>query len=98
MDRHDRTLQHGPTPHPIPETTLAVLRASRFRIDPEPWTWNRAGRVDHPGLHRIVIRDELGTTVVSRGEALAHVEVLARNPDAWCLLTIDCAHPFDCIG
>lgn len=82
----------------IPESTLAVLRASTFRVDPEPFSWVSAGRVDHPERHLVVVRDDRETTVVTREAELVHVEVLDRNPDAWVLLAIDCANPFYCVG
>lgn len=82
----------------IPATTLAVIAASRFRVEPEPFVYVRAGTVRTPELHHMVLRDELETTVVTTEDRLDDVEVLERNPDRWVQLTIDCANPFYCVG
>lgn len=82
----------------VPETTRQVLRDSTFAVDPEPWVWVRANRVERPELHLIVIRDDRETTVVTREASLRHVEVAERNKDDWHLLSIDCANPFYCVG
>ena len=82
----------------IPDSTLAVLRASRFAIVPEPFVYVKAGAVGDGATHLLVARDELETTVVTHERNLAGVEVLDRNPDRWLLLSIDCANPFYCVG
>lgn len=46
----------------------------------------------------MVTRDEKETTVVTTPEHLADVDVIEVNPDRWLLLSIDCAHPFYCVG
>ncbi len=47
----------------------------------------------------MITRDEKETTVVTTPELLlADVDVIATNPDRWLLLSIDCAHPFYCVG
>ncbi len=85
-------------PLEIPPSTLDVLRRSSFRIEPEPYVWVRAGRVDRPERHLVVVRDIGETTVVTLGRNLDGVEVLERNRDLWLLLSIDCANPFYCVG
>ena len=85
-------------PLEIPPSTLEVLRQSAFRIELEPYAWVRAGRLDGPERHLVVIRDERETTVVTLERNLGDVEVLERNPDLWALLSIDCANPFYCVG
>ena len=82
----------------IPASTLRVIADSRFRVEPEPFVYVHARAIGHPELHHMVLRDELETTVVTTEEHVGDVEVLARNPDRWVQLTVDCAHPFYCVG
>jgi hypothetical protein len=62
------------------------------------YVWARASAVRHPETHLMVTRDDKETTVVTTPEQLADVDVVEVNPDRWLLLSIDCAHPFYCVG
>jgi hypothetical protein len=44
------------------------------------------------------MRDRMDTTVITTEAGLSDVEVLARNPDRWTLISIVCANPFYCVG
>lgn len=46
----------------------------------------------------MIARDEKETTVVTTPELLDDVDVIEVNRDRWLLLSIDCAHPFYCVG
>lgn len=46
----------------------------------------------------MIARDEKETTVVTTPESLHDVDVIELNRDRWLLLSIDCAHPFYCVG
>ncbi|MEO8380962.1 MAG: ACT domain-containing protein [Acidobacteriota bacterium] len=62
------------------------------------YVWASARTVRHPEKHLMVTRDEKEITVVTAPEHLGDVDVIELNPDRWLLLSIDCAHPFYCVG
>lgn len=82
----------------IPESTEAVIRASTFAIESEPYRFVKAAAVPRSGLHLMVTQDDLEVTVATHERNLEHVDVLATNPDRWALIAIDCANPFYCVG
>lgn len=82
----------------IPESTEAVIRASTFAIEEEPYRYVRAAAVPRAGVHLLVTQDEVEVTVVTHERNLHHVEVIDTNPDRWALIAIDCANPFYCVG
>jgi len=46
----------------------------------------------------MVTRDEKETTVVTTPENLGDLDLVSVHPDRWRLLSIDCSHPFECVG
>jgi hypothetical protein len=82
----------------IPESTEAVIRDSTFRFEDGSFVYVRARGVVAPEGHLMVVTDDRETTVVTRPERLDTLDVLETNPDRWVLCTIDCAHPFYCVG
>ena len=82
----------------IPESTRAVIAASTFTLSDCAYVFVKAGAVTHHDDHLMIVRDRLDTTVVTEEKNLGSVEVLARNPERWALLSIVCANPFYCVG
>jgi len=74
-----------------------VIHHSTFRFA-GTYVWARAAAVRDAGQHLMIARDERETTVVTTPEGLAAADVIEVNPDRWLLLSIDCAHPFYCVG
>jgi hypothetical protein len=62
------------------------------------YVWASASAVRNPERHLMITRDEKETTVVTTPELLGDIDIIERNPDRWLLLSIDCAHPFYCVG
>jgi hypothetical protein len=81
----------------IPASTEDVITHSTFRFA-GTFLWASARAVRNPERHLMIARDEKETTVVTTPELLADVDVIEINPDRWLLLSIDCAHPFYCVG
>ncbi|HYO74886.1 MAG TPA: ACT domain-containing protein [Thermoanaerobaculia bacterium] len=80
-----------------PRSTEEVITHSTFRFA-GTFLWASAREVRTPSKHLMVARDEKETTVVTTPELLHDVDVIALNRDRWLLLSIDCAHPFYCVG
>lgn len=74
-----------------------MIHHSTFRFG-GTYVWARAAAVRDAEQHLMIARDERETTVVTTPELLASLDVLELNGDRWLLLSIDCAHPFYCVG
>jgi hypothetical protein len=81
----------------MPPSTEDVISHSTFRFA-GTFVWCSARGVRNPERHLMIARDEKETTVVTSPEFLEDIDVVAQNPDRWLLLSIDCAHPFHCVG
>jgi hypothetical protein len=81
----------------VPPSTEDVIHHSTFRFA-GTYVWARAAAVRDAEQHLMIARDERETTVVTTPELLGSLDVLELNPDRWLLLSIDCAHPFYCVG
>ncbi|HEX5756892.1 MAG TPA: hypothetical protein VFY12_11145, partial [Arenimonas sp.] len=82
----------------IPESTRAIIAASRVHLLPEVYRYASASAVRHPERHRMVHRDAHETTVVTTEEGLLDLDVVELNQDRWRLFDIACANPFYCVG
>lgn len=60
------------------------------------YSWTSARAIRNAEKHLLIARDEKETTVVT--QHLEDVDDIEVNPDRWLLLSIDCAHPFYCVG
>lgn len=74
-----------------------MISHSTFRFA-GTFLWASARAVRNAERHLLIARDEKETTVVTTPELLGDVDVIETNSDRWLLLSIDCAHPFYCVG
>ncbi|HEX6085016.1 MAG TPA: ACT domain-containing protein [Thermoanaerobaculia bacterium] len=72
-----------------------VVADSSFRFA-GTYRWASVRAVRNCERHLLIARDEKETTVVT--QHLDDVDVIDVNPDAWLLVSIDCANPFYCAG
>ncbi len=83
---------------PLPEETKEIISNSTFEILPGIYIYTQVHSMPKGDEHFLVSKDANEITVVTKIENLAKLDLIERNKDDYCLISLNVSVPFYSVG